>query len=1060
MLGAFASLLGGYRRVAPPAGFVALSLLMATSAVEGQRLLTLVEGVAAASSTGDMGPSIGPVPVAVDVDLELLRGAPWRLEIPALDGSVMSAERSVFEDRGGGDLMWSGGQPGAGYDTVVLTVEGGRLVGRFGAAGGGVYGIHAERDGRGGMAPIAGPLMEDWCGVHADPDEDHAGHLHGLAGARADAPAGDPPVRASDPESHDRLDILVAYTATAAENWADRGGARAAIRHAGDYLKMVFRNNSLPVEPHIVHIAQASAALDRAGRDQPWSYRERGVGYVLPFRPLDRALSRDGDLRYLRHVHRADFLHLFTGEGPDLLGACGRHRQLWRDVTAERFSPHAFGWTTNDWTVCADYAVIFAHEIGHGLGADHDPLNGDRSGESLFRPYAYGHFSYDVMPSLGTAMSYHGQVEPFFSTPRLRPHGAVLGVAGQQDNERLLRETVHIGARYSDYLPEGLPAPPTELRVRYVDGAARLSWRDNAPDADGYELEYSYDGACCDTSTVMFDTSTVMLKGRTAASIALDHTEPGALYDFRLRARKGKVRSLRSTIVTLLVPGEPIAAPSDVSVGDFLQASSSADVSWTDNSDNETAFDVQILLDGEPILRQRAEANSEHASFNPWGAGIPFGHERYEARVFAYNTHGYSGSSETVPFRWAHPLDPPPPAGLSVSAIGPTAVRVSWTPDPGPPEYLVKARFLGWEHVERWFPSGSVVGRAHVDFRNLARGGRYRFTVSGRRIRGQADVSRPDIAHLILGERGEGPAAPSKPTYTFDSEGTYLGWEDNSNDETGFEVQRLRAWNSRGKQTWRRVLTVPANTESATHLGPKGGNYRVFAYNERGYSASSGRAVEAGRPPEASFRLYAQCREQLCWAVPGKRVRFVDTSSNVEEIRWSFGDGVASTLPSPHHSWSSPGRYAVTLSASNRWGRDSATREMVVGPLPPFGICRSDSTTLCLRDSRFSVSAGWSIADVWRRAAVVKEGTDDSGLFYIFDPSNWEILVKVLDGCKENGHMWVLGALTSDLGYRLDVHDTVTREWRRYRNEPGQPAPAIMDTEAFATACVDGRGGR
>ncbi len=118
MTGAFASLLGGYCRVAPPAGFVALSLLMATSAVEGQRLLTLVEGVAAAASSGELGPSIGPVPVAVDVDLELLRSAPRRLETPTPDGSVFVAERSVFEDRGGGDLMWSGGRPGAGYDTV------------------------------------------------------------------------------------------------------------------------------------------------------------------------------------------------------------------------------------------------------------------------------------------------------------------------------------------------------------------------------------------------------------------------------------------------------------------------------------------------------------------------------------------------------------------------------------------------------------------------------------------------------------------------------------------------------------------------------------------------------------------------------------------------------------------------------------------------------------------------------------------------------------------------------------------------------------------------------
>ena len=71
----------------------------------------------------------------------------------------------------------------------------------------------------------------------------------------------------SNPQSHDRLDILVAYTATAAENWADRGGAHAAIRHAVDYMKMVFRNNRIEVEPHLVHVVQASAALDRTGRD-------------------------------------------------------------------------------------------------------------------------------------------------------------------------------------------------------------------------------------------------------------------------------------------------------------------------------------------------------------------------------------------------------------------------------------------------------------------------------------------------------------------------------------------------------------------------------------------------------------------------------------------------------------------------------------------------------------------------------------------------------------------------------------------------------------------------
>ena len=89
----------------------------------GARLLTLVPGVGQAASAGDLGPSVGPVPTAVQVDLELLRVAPARLEVPTPDGSVLSAERSVFEDRGNGDLMWSGGQPGAGPGPASVRIQ-------------------------------------------------------------------------------------------------------------------------------------------------------------------------------------------------------------------------------------------------------------------------------------------------------------------------------------------------------------------------------------------------------------------------------------------------------------------------------------------------------------------------------------------------------------------------------------------------------------------------------------------------------------------------------------------------------------------------------------------------------------------------------------------------------------------------------------------------------------------------------------------------------------------------------------------------------------------------
>ena len=901
--------LAGCRRAALPFASVVVALLAPASAAEAQRLLTLVSGVGEAASVGDPGHSVGPVPTAVQVDLELLRAAPARLEVPTPDGSVLSAERSVFEDRGGGDLMWSGGQPGAGYDTVVLTVEGGRLVGRFGAAGGGVYQIHAERDGRGGMAPIAGPRLEAWCGVEAGAEDGHDAHAHVGAGAHA----ADPPRRVSNPQNHDRLDILVAYTATAAENWADRGGAHAAIRHAGDYLKMVFRNNDLPVEPHIVHIAQAPAALDRAGRDL-------GIHEFEP-RPMWTALKRDGELRRLRHEHRSDLVHLIVGERVQMLRACGSSLGLWSG-DAESYPANTEGWSTNDAVGCPDYAVLFAHEIGHAFGANHDPAN-------VYRPedlYAVGYVNYDVMPSLGTAMSYQGQIEPFFSTPRIRPWGAAVGSA-EQDNERRLRETVHIVARYSDYLMslEGLPAPPSDLRVRLDDGAAHLSWRDNAPDADGYEVRYLWQEP---GGPKWGGGHRIRIEGRSGATVPLEFTKPGTRYDFMVRATKGEARSLRSSIVRLDIP-EPIEAPSGVSVT-IDHGLVQAGVRWTDNSDNESGFDVQLLQDGEPIARNQVAADRERSFFGRHWVEAQGGAE-YGVRVFAFNSSGYSESSETATFRWEHRDAPGPIAGVSVAAIGPTTVRVTWTVDPEVNEYHVYAQLPQWEdrRIRMWQPSHSAsASTARMDFKNLARGGRYRFYLVGKSLHGS---SVPSVSHLTLGERGAGPRAPSDVSWVVEGRRAQVSWKDNSRDELGFEVQYAskESLDRAGSLDWLRVLTVPADTESAAHdvaTTEAGYHFRVFAYNDRGYSRAS-----APAPLTASFRLDIPCDEELCRTVTGTPVSFVDTSGgNVTEWRWRFGDGAASNLRSPTHAWSTPGFYAVTLTVSDGSSSDSATRTVLV----------------------------------------------------------------------------------------------------------------------------------
>ena len=113
--------------------------------------------------------------------------------------------------------------------------------------------------------------------------------------------------------------------------------------------------------------------------------------------------------------------------------------------------------------------------------------------------------------------------------------------------------------------------------------------------------------------------------------------------------------------------------------------------------------------------------------------------------------------------------------------------------------------------------------------------------------------------------------------------------------------------------------------------------------------------------------------------------------------------------------------------------------------------CTTSNQAWCAQSGRFLLTVDWK--DPFGnqgRATQVATGSEDSGLFYFFDPNNWELLVKVLDGCGVNERFWLFAAGTTDVEYQLRVEDRWTGQIRYYYNPTGQAAPAITDTEAFA----------
>jgi hypothetical protein len=117
-------------------------------------------------------------------------------------------------------------------------------------------------------------------------------------------------------------------------------------------------------------------------------------------------------------------------------------------------------------------------------------------------------------------------------------------------------------------------------------------------------------------------------------------------------------------------------------------------------------------------------------------------------------------------------------------------------------------------------------------------------------------------------------------------------------------------------------------------------------------------------------------------------------------------------------------------------------------PLTPVP-CGGGVSQLCLRDDLFGVFVEWTNP----RTGVSGVGhaipmTGDTGGFWFFDEDNVELMVKVLDGRRVNGHWWVFYAGLSDVEYTLTVHsafsDPVT-----YTN------PAFEVTSGADTAAVE-----
>jgi hypothetical protein len=199
----------------------------------------------------------------------------------------------------------------------------------------------------------------------------------------------------------------------------------------------------------------------------------------------------------------------------------------------------------------------------------------------------------------------------------------------------------------------------------------------------------------------------------------------------------------------------------------------------------------------------------------------------------------------------------------------------------------------------------------------------------------------------------------------------------------------------------------------------------------------------------AELRIGSDVSWQWSPAGAATEVRLWNVARTIDQIRATINVALTAPQPGLVAVWNLAGSGDSLGASGGAWS--GAVTPVALAAAAP--CVASAANALCLA-ARFAITANWrEVSGATGGGTVVAVPSTGSGLFWFFSPDNWEMMVKVIDGCALNSAVWLFSAATTNVFYRMEVVDVSSGVTKIYFNYPGPPAPAVTDTAAFPASC-------